>query len=477
MPFKSEAQRKYLWANEPEIARDWTDTYGSGIQAAHGGRIGFASGLSLVSSLRAMSDEELTKWNKEQGGDPNAEKILKERANTRVSGKVKDAGPKFFNLFPGMFNSTQEENSSPLMKEFESLKREKGMSEGEARHYLENKRSEDPKAFEEEFNIGSYRDLSSAFDHGWDSAKVLDTSGILRTTNASAFPNWEDIKTAGGKIEDFFFSPLNAAENKGSFILPEKKYRTSDPYDEIGQHSERRIQEEPFSENYNYDKGTYLGIDNIEPQHLNIDTMHWDETDRKNAIHNNAFNLMKQNYEGPSLLERHNAAQREYNRVAPGANVTPWGDSGNITSAAVQGRRNEDWMNSIIGNYTMGIGKQDVKQNLINKYGTVQQQQNFADAIARKTHSPHANYDYWEGQGVDRKDITADVTGMYTDDSSGIGDIGDVTTTESSSASVDDGWGDVDGVSYIARGGMVKDAPRYRYAEGGIVNLLPKGAW
>ena len=26
MPFKSEAQRRYLWANEPEIARDWTDT-------------------------------------------------------------------------------------------------------------------------------------------------------------------------------------------------------------------------------------------------------------------------------------------------------------------------------------------------------------------------------------------------------------------------------------------------------------------
>jgi len=44
MPFKSEAQRKYLWANEPEIARDWTDTYGSGIQAAQGGRIGFRVG-------------------------------------------------------------------------------------------------------------------------------------------------------------------------------------------------------------------------------------------------------------------------------------------------------------------------------------------------------------------------------------------------------------------------------------------------
>jgi len=37
MPFKSEAQRRYLWANEPEIARDWTDTYGSRIQQSNGG--------------------------------------------------------------------------------------------------------------------------------------------------------------------------------------------------------------------------------------------------------------------------------------------------------------------------------------------------------------------------------------------------------------------------------------------------------
>lgn len=29
MPFKSEKQRRYMWANEPEIARRWTDKYGS----------------------------------------------------------------------------------------------------------------------------------------------------------------------------------------------------------------------------------------------------------------------------------------------------------------------------------------------------------------------------------------------------------------------------------------------------------------
>ena len=37
MPFKSEKQRRYLWANEPEIARDWADTYGSRIKKKNGG--------------------------------------------------------------------------------------------------------------------------------------------------------------------------------------------------------------------------------------------------------------------------------------------------------------------------------------------------------------------------------------------------------------------------------------------------------
>jgi len=28
MPFKSEKQRRYLWANEPEVAQRWSDKYG-----------------------------------------------------------------------------------------------------------------------------------------------------------------------------------------------------------------------------------------------------------------------------------------------------------------------------------------------------------------------------------------------------------------------------------------------------------------
>lgn len=29
MPFKSEKQRKFLWANYPALARKWSDQYGS----------------------------------------------------------------------------------------------------------------------------------------------------------------------------------------------------------------------------------------------------------------------------------------------------------------------------------------------------------------------------------------------------------------------------------------------------------------
>ncbi len=29
MPFRSEKQRKWMWKNKPEIAKEWADKYGS----------------------------------------------------------------------------------------------------------------------------------------------------------------------------------------------------------------------------------------------------------------------------------------------------------------------------------------------------------------------------------------------------------------------------------------------------------------
>ena len=62
MPFQSEAQRRYLWANEPNIARDWADTYGSRIQKENGGimRLGFQNGNDV--------DDEEPWWSKAWSG-------------------------------------------------------------------------------------------------------------------------------------------------------------------------------------------------------------------------------------------------------------------------------------------------------------------------------------------------------------------------------------------------------------------------
>jgi len=64
MPFKSEAQRRYLWANEPNIARDWTDTYGSRIKKENGGimRLGFQNGNDVD------DEESWWEWLREKGG-------------------------------------------------------------------------------------------------------------------------------------------------------------------------------------------------------------------------------------------------------------------------------------------------------------------------------------------------------------------------------------------------------------------------
>jgi len=68
MPFQSEKQRRYLWANEPEIARDWTDTYGSRIKKEVGGiaRIGLKMGGNpwswLLRILLNQGDDDENTW-------------------------------------------------------------------------------------------------------------------------------------------------------------------------------------------------------------------------------------------------------------------------------------------------------------------------------------------------------------------------------------------------------------------------------
>jgi hypothetical protein len=77
MPFKSEAQRKYLWANEPGIAREWTDTYGSKIHKADGGIM-----------RRRYFSGAYGQGAGDRGGDPHAS-----RSENIAAGRAPERGP------------------------------------------------------------------------------------------------------------------------------------------------------------------------------------------------------------------------------------------------------------------------------------------------------------------------------------------------------------------------------------------------
>jgi hypothetical protein len=75
MPFQSEKQRRYLWANEPEIARDWTDTYGSRVRKQSGGimetilmQLAKTYGMNKAMEMLGMGKDS------DQSGDPNLSK-------------------------------------------------------------------------------------------------------------------------------------------------------------------------------------------------------------------------------------------------------------------------------------------------------------------------------------------------------------------------------------------------------------------
>ena len=94
MPFKSEAQRRYLWANEPEIARDWADTYGSKIQAADGGimRLPFGNGkgVDYTDYEMMLKVEELRRDYPDKYGEDVSDEEIIEFIKTNEGGETID---------------------------------------------------------------------------------------------------------------------------------------------------------------------------------------------------------------------------------------------------------------------------------------------------------------------------------------------------------------------------------------------------
>ena len=59
MPFQSEKQRRYLWANEPKIARDWTEKYGSRVKKDNGGIMdAWGKHATATNSMKLMNQPD-----------------------------------------------------------------------------------------------------------------------------------------------------------------------------------------------------------------------------------------------------------------------------------------------------------------------------------------------------------------------------------------------------------------------------------
>ena len=406
MPFKSEAQRKYLWANEPGIARDWTDKHGSRIAKALGGRIPFYAAGSvdkneiiepssdISNQVALVNDDQKRQMDRDinliKRGLANLEDAYK---NTKI---WDDTGSK------GFWGVGVREPEPMTLDEFKQEMKDRG-----------------------------YLDIKGTSEQDFDNLQAsLEIAGHTASV--------DNIKTDG--------------TYKSGYITMKDKQLAAN----------------------------------------------------KLAANKAAINVFQQGYKAPNIFQRAiggikrgiNRAN-EYNRAyndTTGLNTNYYAGSlhGNIDNAARVGRRNQGRVNNLIGNYIAGKNKMTPLglRNRINVLGTNKQKQTYLHELGKQTgknldgsqwSNPYVNQDLYKdsteggiigtidpyGNTITRDTINQDVTGMYTPSgSSGMDDIADVTTTESSSAPVDD-WSEYT----FARGG------RIGYAEGGIVNLLPKGAW
>jgi len=96
MPFKSEKQRKYLWANEPEIARDWTDKYGSRVKKVNGGV------MDLINKYIGPSEGHMYDWGKALGAKNKPWSTTPEYHQWGAENLATHAAENWNNLFPGL---------------------------------------------------------------------------------------------------------------------------------------------------------------------------------------------------------------------------------------------------------------------------------------------------------------------------------------------------------------------------------------
>jgi len=116
MPFQSEKQRRYLWANEPEIARDWADTYGSRIQNNTGGisRLGFANGPNYQVAEEDEDENYLEKFMRFMQGNAGNLSQGDVRANKNFLGNMQFSPNNPYQMTSGLFKGMNAPGSSAM---------------------------------------------------------------------------------------------------------------------------------------------------------------------------------------------------------------------------------------------------------------------------------------------------------------------------------------------------------------------------
>ena len=96
MPFKSEKQRRYLWANEPEIAREWTDKYGSRVKKDNGGV------MDIINKYIGPSEAHMYDWGKALGAKNKPWSTTPEYHQWGAENLATHGAENWNNLFPGL---------------------------------------------------------------------------------------------------------------------------------------------------------------------------------------------------------------------------------------------------------------------------------------------------------------------------------------------------------------------------------------
>jgi hypothetical protein len=208
MPFQSEKQRKYLWANEPEIAREWTDKYGSRVKKQEGGFTGtwipgYTKPINLDPYIYPKAHEQKYLTRKDWATSPNM--YHNEIMNDYVTNVSKNLSgiP-----YAGNFLAGAAELGAPIASGILSLP-------------YDLKQAVDDWQTKDYNSVGdTFKGLLRAIDHQNPLDSVYHrTKGSLRPLGRRLENTWDAIKSEFGGSAQAAEVPIK----KNNMILPRRK--------------------------------------------------------------------------------------------------------------------------------------------------------------------------------------------------------------------------------------------------------------